>query len=113
MNDQQQEEEEEEKIEKFFSLIRNIRDARDMLRSEVLRNDIHRDNKPKEINISDHKMKEIKIELADKSKVWTPSFEWEDFVPAQFIRSPKSGGETTKRDNLEVGEAKLDLNLSL
>ncbi|KAK9136619.1 hypothetical protein Sjap_007213 [Stephania japonica] len=54
----------------------------------------------------------MKIELAEKSNVWTPSFEWEDFVPAQFIRSPKSG-ETKKRDNHEVGEAKLDLNLSL
>ncbi|KAK8509765.1 hypothetical protein V6N13_093616 [Hibiscus sabdariffa] len=96
---EEEEEEEEEKIKAFFSLVRNIRDARNqmLIGSQVTK------------------------EAAKEKSTWTPSFQWEDFADqdqpyltnnttATLPSSSKNNDEQkTKRNE----HHDLDLNLSL
>ena len=55
-------EDEEEKMDKFFALIRNFRDARNEL----------------EMIINNNKRRKTHVD--QKPSSWTPSFEWQDFT---------------------------------
>ncbi|KAK9282009.1 hypothetical protein L1049_004920 [Liquidambar formosana] len=93
-------EEEEKKIDAFFALIRNIRDAHDQLVG----------------GSNESKAKGNKQEKEMKS-TWIPSFKLEDFKDdAQVVRStspmlPSSSGNKEQRKTEKREE--LDLNLSL
>lgn len=88
---------EEEKMEEFFALIRSIRATKEGMRKEA------------------NESKEKKREEDNRKAVWTPTFEWEDFMQEMEFKSPvifsnfsndEKGGEKTK------GLESLDLNLS-
>ena len=87
--------EEEEKINTFFTLVRNIRDAHIRML----------------IGSQDTKQKEI------KSTTWTPSFKWEDFAEGapltnNIVNLPSSSKNEEQKSKTEEHE-ELDLNLSL
>ncbi|XP_022769518.1 protein NIM1-INTERACTING 1-like [Durio zibethinus] len=98
--EEEEEEEEEEKINAFFTLVRNIRDAHNQML----------------IRSQDSKEKEKAKEKETKS-TWTPSFKWEDFAEDPHLRN----NITTLPSSSKIGEQKrkaeehqeLDLNLSL
>ncbi|KAK9013640.1 hypothetical protein V6N11_041641 [Hibiscus sabdariffa] len=103
-NHTDEEEEEEEKINAFFTLVRNIRDARNQML------------------IGSQVTKEAAAAAAKEKSTWTPSFQWEDFADqdhpyltnntttATLPSSSKNNGEQkTKRNEHQD----LDLNLSL
>ncbi|GFY98640.1 hypothetical protein Acr_13g0000410 [Actinidia rufa] len=64
---------EEEKIDKFFALIRNFRDARNELEMIINNNNKRR-----------------KTHVDQKPSSWTPSFEWQDFTHVGFASPPTS-----------------------
>lgn len=121
--DQDEEENEEEKIDKFFRLIKSIREARDRLmtqESDVLKES---ENKRKK------KMMVGEKEEKQKLQVWKPSFLLEDFMedatPHHFNTSSavalvsRPSSQNTTDDQLQVSPKKddtkqgLDLRLSL
>lgn len=98
----EEDQDDEQKIEQFFALIRNIREARERLKN----------------NDSDVRKKKQKVEEEIKQiHVWKPTFEREDFMEggAQFkaiVGSSSQGDhEGTKKE--EEDKEELDLNLSL
>ncbi|CAK8572681.1 unnamed protein product [Lathyrus sativus] len=97
--DDSDEEKEDMKIEKFYSLLRSFRDARDRLRR---REELHDQLDQKERN-----KKKMKIE---------PCFELQDFTtdihfPFNFSDPVKNNKKSEKKDQLK--EHALDLKLSL
>ncbi|XVF32950.1 hypothetical protein REPUB_Repub17cG0127000 [Reevesia pubescens] len=99
--DDNDEEAEEEKINTFFSLVRNIREAH----SKML------------IGSKDTKEKE-KGKDKDIKSTWTPSFEWEDFADQDphlannIVTFPSSSKNEEQKTKTEEHQ-ELDLNLSL
>ncbi|XP_035549351.1 uncharacterized protein LOC118349296 [Juglans regia] len=116
-HDDDVEEDDEQKMEKFFALIRNIREARDQrVRSngpDVIKGSI--DNKRSKMNKVIEEEKKIKI----VTEVWKPSFEPEDFMEkvagAQFktVLGSSQIQETDQEKEKEEEEGLLDLKLSL
>ncbi|GMY17120.1 protein NIM1-INTERACTING 1-like [Fagus crenata] len=104
---EEEEEEEEQKIEKFFALIKNIREARFRLMngSDVMEG-------------IENRRKKKKVEEEKKQiEVWKPSFQREDFMEdteAQLKTdvgsSPRVLQEGIKNED---DEEELDLGLSL
>lgn len=92
---------EDEKMERFFTLIRNIRATKEGLIKEA--NESSKSKKPKE----------------DRAAVWIPTFECEDFMQeinfkAPVIFSNSSKNSSTEKENQENTRFEsLDLNLSL
>ncbi|KDP28309.1 hypothetical protein JCGZ_14080 [Jatropha curcas] len=103
LNDDQDEENEEVKIEKFFALIRSIREARESLMNAD-------NNKKKKRKVEEEKLQASACEL---------SFQPEDFLEESHkAKNPivVSVGETSQRTEAPVKEATkedLDLRLSL
>lgn len=92
--------EEEEKMERFFTLIRNIRASKEgMLKG----GNQSKHKKPKE----------------DRAAVWTPTFEWEDFMQEINLKTPAIFSNPSKNPSKEKENEEntrlesLDLNLSL
>jgi hypothetical protein len=113
-HDEDQEEDDEQKIDKFFALIKNLREARDRLM-----------NGSNGFNGTDQnkrdKMKKVEEQMQTHA-VWKPSFQREDFVEevaAPFKNLPvtalvgsssqRGGGGGTKENDTDG----LDLRLSL
>jgi hypothetical protein len=100
----EQEDDDEQKIEQFFAIIRNIREAR-----ERLKNDSDAKKKKQKVVVEEGIMKQI--------QVWKPTFERGDFVEeeAQFksiVGSSQEGDDQgSKKDHEDKEE--LDLKLSL
>ncbi|KAJ9187920.1 hypothetical protein P3X46_003331 [Hevea brasiliensis] len=107
-DDQDDEDNEEVKIEKFFALIRSIREARDRLinGSDYLKQETDSNKKKR-------KLEEENVQVA----VWKPCFQPEDFMEESEARNPRAAMvDTSKRNEVpEKEEAKeeLDLRLSL
>lgn len=102
--EEEEDDDDEQKIEKFFALIKNIREARFRLMngSDVMEG-------------VESKRKKKKVEEENKQvEVWKPSFEREDFMEdeAQLKTvvgsSPRQEGSKKEEDKEE-----LDLGLSL
>ena len=127
---QEDEEDDEAKMEKFFAIIRSVREARDHFMgggaangaAELGRSNSGKKSKPDDVDPdpSHHQEDERKRPF----EVWKPSFEREDFTgeadrlmmiknpPAAFMDA--SGTEKGADDRKEgVGEENLDLKLSL
>ena len=109
MSEEEEEEEEEEKIEKFYTLIKSIREARDRL---IKGPDC------------DRKIDPHKEEINKEVQVWKPSFQREDFMELDAnhdqlvtIKSPldqKVLGSNPQKEEEVIKEAlELDLTLSL
>ncbi|KAG2697767.1 hypothetical protein I3760_07G120800 [Carya illinoinensis] len=108
-----EDEDEEQKIEKFFALIENIREARDRLVLNGSNAFISGTEKKKN--------QIIKVKAADHKQVavWKPSFQREDFMEraplfncpphVTFLGSAQRKEEAQK----EITEEGLDLTLSL
>ncbi|KAJ6338639.1 hypothetical protein OIU76_008163 [Salix suchowensis] len=107
VDDEEEEEEEEEKIKTFYSLVRNIRDARNQM-----------------LNGSKGKGR---VEEKEMKPTWIPSFTWEDFAEkddheqfrGNFVMLPlpppppsKNIDEEQQPKTDQKGQD-LDLNLSL
>lgn len=104
----QDEEDDEQKIEQFFAIIRNIREARERLRNDS-------DVKKKKQKVEEDQMKKI--------QVWKPTFERGDFMEFEeadhhhhqlktIVGSSHHGDEGTKKEDQDK-EEDLDLKLSL
>jgi ABC-type nickel/cobalt efflux system permease component RcnA len=103
------EEDDEQKIEQFFAIIRNIREARERLRNDS-------DVKKKKQKLVEEEMKKI--------QVWKPTFERGDFMEEEadhdhrhhqlktIVGSSHHGDEGTKKEDHQDKE-ELDLKLSL
>ena len=116
--DHQEEEDDDQKIDKFFALIKNLREARDRLMSGS-----------KAFNGTDHDQnKRVKRKVGEEkpAAVWKPSFQREDFMPpeeaaaaAPFKNPPPVTallvGSSSQRGggNKENDTEGLDLRLSL
>ncbi|GMJ09242.1 hypothetical protein HRI_004593400 [Hibiscus trionum] len=105
------EEQEDEKMEQFFSLLRNFREACNKRKHELRQRD-----HDEEINKKMKKNKTSKLGEDERSS-WVPRFEREDFSaefefrrPLVFFPTPYNKKEGKKK--LEDGDG-LDLNLSL
>ncbi|KAL4353089.1 hypothetical protein GQ457_06G030490 [Hibiscus cannabinus] len=72
------EEQEDEKMEQFFALLRNFREACNKRKHELRQRD-HEE----EINKKMKKNKTSKLGTGEEQSSWVPRFEWEDFT-AQF-----------------------------
>ncbi|XP_022760011.1 protein NIM1-INTERACTING 1-like [Durio zibethinus] len=99
--DDNDDEEEEEKINTFFTLVRNIRDAHNQML----------------IGSEDTKEKEKAREKEIRS-TWTPSFQWEDFAEDPHLTTnvatlPISSKNNEQQKTKSEGHQELDLNLSL
>lgn len=88
---------EEEDMEKFFALIKSIRATKESMIKEA----------------NESKAKKQKEE---RTAVWTPTFEWEDFMPEMKYKRPvifsipsNDGKGSEKNTGLDT----LDLNLPL
>lgn len=124
--DGQQEEEEEEtmmKMEKFYSLIRDFREARNrLIRS--------RNTRPTDEEEPEKKKKRKKMDGDDQQQIpsWVPSFECEDFangeIEVEFPATPlmltvppcNTTGTTTSANKIvkdDASEKSLDLRLTL
>lgn len=98
-----EDEDEEQKIEQFFAIIRNIREARERLKNDF-----------------DAKKKKQKVVVEEEMKliqVWKPAFERGDFMEEEarfksIVGSSQEGDEGSKKEDQEEKE-ELDLNLSL
>ncbi|XVF32952.1 hypothetical protein REPUB_Repub17cG0127200 [Reevesia pubescens] len=115
-HDDDDEEDEEEKMEKFYALIKSIREARDRL---IMTN--------REAADQQSKMKKRKLEVEEENKqvvVWKPSFQIEDFLgeaddqlkkvpPMSFASTSSKTIEETDNDQKEEVKEELDLTLSL
>ncbi|KAB1202651.1 hypothetical protein CJ030_MR8G020271 [Morella rubra] len=109
VRDDDEEEDEELKMEKFFALVKNIREARDRLL-----------NGSNALNGTGCKRKGKKVEEEKQIPVWKPSFRREDFMeeavgvalsgnpPVTFL-----GSSQTEEAQKEKNEEDLDLRLSL
>ncbi|KAG2697766.1 hypothetical protein I3843_07G120100 [Carya illinoinensis] len=111
-------EDDEQKMEKFYDLIRNIREARDRLMNGSVPTKGLQNKKNKKKAEEDHHQEQTNIQ------VWTPSFEREDFMEesrreAQFktvhagTTSEREAGARKEKDKEEEEEERLDLKLSL
>ncbi|KAF5455448.1 hypothetical protein F2P56_025021 [Juglans regia] len=110
-------EDDEQKMEKFYDLIRNIREARDrFMNGSDATKGIQNKKKNKKAGEDHHHQEQTNIQ------VWTPSFEREDFMEesrreAQFktVHAGSSEREAgARKDNdKEEEEERLDLKLSL
>jgi len=104
------EEDDEQKIEQFFAIIRNIREARERLRNDS-------DVKKKKQKLVEEEMKKI--------QVWKPTFERGDFMEEEadhdhrhhqlktIVGSSHRGDEGTKKEEDHQDKEELDLKLSL
>ncbi|XVE73498.1 hypothetical protein DITRI_Ditri11bG0122800 [Diplodiscus trichospermus] len=96
------EEEEEEKINTFFTLVRNIRDAQNQMLIGSL------ETKEKE-----------KAKGKETKSTWTPSFKWEDFADQDpllrnnIAKLPASSKIEEQNSKKTKEHQELDLNLSL
>ncbi|KAI7991961.1 hypothetical protein LOK49_LG12G00937 [Camellia lanceoleosa] len=75
---EEEEDADEEKMDKFFALIRNFRDARDRWRNELKQLQIRNNNNNNE-NLKKRKADQDHHRREEQSSSWVPSFEWEDF----------------------------------
>ncbi|XP_057965556.1 protein NIM1-INTERACTING 1 [Malania oleifera] len=106
IEEEEEEEEEKQKIDAFYYLIRNAKDARDRLH---LSDGVNKPNQPKE---------EGKEKGKGVESTWIPEFKLEDF--ADYLH-PKGSTSTmlpsSKNEERHEGDKKqeeeLDLNLSL
>lgn len=113
-DDEVEEEDEDQKIDKFFALIKSIREAREHLINSS--NKIALNSQRKKSNVAE----EVKKQIA----VWKPSFQHEDFleegVASEFKKPPvtvtlvgssqREGGADDQKGN---DKESLDLRLSL
>ncbi|KAK8711463.1 hypothetical protein V6N13_146745 [Hibiscus sabdariffa] len=106
------EEQEDEKMEQFFALLRNFREACNKRKHELRQRD-HEE----EINKKMKKNKTSKLGPGEEQSSWVPRFEWEDFT-AQFefrrplIVCPAPYNKKEDKKKLEDDDG-LDLNLTL
>lgn len=117
-----EDDEEQKKMEIFYDLIRNIREARDRLMNGSDASNGLQNKKKKKTGEDDYYQKQ-----RANIQVWTPSFQREDFMEesrdrelAQFKTddvvdgSSEREAEARKENDKEEGEdQRLDLNLSL
>ncbi|KAL2456065.1 Uncharacterized protein Adt_01365 [Abeliophyllum distichum] len=105
------EEDEEKKIEEFFALIRNFKDARNRLNDQMEKGNNKRRRKS-DSDSDDHR----------KSAAWVPAFQWEDFTTEIEFKRPSSAlplpcnnnrNEIFKKDDEVGGSSGLDLKLTL
>ena len=113
-DDEVEEEDEDQKIDKFFALIKSIREAREHLINSS--NKIALNGQRKKSNVAEEEKKQI--------AVWKPSFQHEDFleegVASEFKKPPvtvtlvgssrREGGDDDRKGN---DKESLDLRLSL
>ncbi|KAJ9171682.1 hypothetical protein P3X46_015011 [Hevea brasiliensis] len=104
------EDNEEVKIEKFFALITNIREARDGLinGSVALKQDMDSNKKKRKLEEENNNM---------QVAVWKPSFQLEDFLEESHAKNPRATVVVTSQKNevpeKEDAKEELDLRLSL
>lgn len=103
--EEEEENDDEQKIEKFFALIKNIREARFRLMngSDVM-------------EAVENKKKKKKVEGENKQvEVWKPSFEREDFMEDEAHQLKTVVGSSPRQEGSkkEEDEEELDLGLSL
>lgn len=121
------EQDEEMKMDKFFVLVRGIREARKVvferkeLKSIIIINELEKDQKKKKLIISTSTTADELIKYSS----WVPSFEWEDFtthvdhndhhevLDGQFIRKPPLILPNPSNKKLKQDPARLDINLTL
>ncbi|PIA60880.1 hypothetical protein AQUCO_00300415v1 [Aquilegia coerulea] len=84
---------EEEKIEKFYALIRSTKDLRYRL----------------SVGNGCTKEKNRREELEKELPVWTPRFEWEDFMAMEENRVTASSSSPTKTPTRRDGKAKEEV----
>ncbi|XWS76695.1 hypothetical protein CRYUN_Cryun01aG0199800 [Craigia yunnanensis] len=99
--DDNDDDEEEEKINTFFTLVRNIRDAHNQML----------------IGSQDTKEEKEKAKEKEIKSTWIPSFKWEDFADDAHLRNnivtfPSSSKIEEQKSKTEEHQ-ELDLNLSL
>ncbi|XWS31872.1 hypothetical protein CRYUN_Cryun23aG0112900 [Craigia yunnanensis] len=111
------EDDEEEKMEKFYALIKSIREARDRL----IMNNSSAEIVNKEV-AEQSKTKKPKLEEEKQVLVWKPSFQREDFIeeadqlkkpPMSFASTSQTKEGTDNYDQKEEVKEVLDLTLSL
>ncbi|XVE73500.1 hypothetical protein DITRI_Ditri11bG0123000 [Diplodiscus trichospermus] len=109
------EDDEEEKMEKFYALIKSIREARERL---IINNSTELVNKE---YAEQSETKKRKLEEEKKVAVWKPSFQREDFMeetdklkkPPASLAGTSQTKERTHNDQKEEVKEELDLTLSL
>ncbi|MBA0686074.1 hypothetical protein Goari_013695 [Gossypium aridum] len=116
------EEEEEENMEKFYALIKSIREARDRL---IINNPSSAENVNKGGAADDQRETKKRKLLEEEKQVvaWNPSFQREDFMEEadklkKLPPNPTSIGSTSQSkqggdDNDQKEEVKDELNLNL
>ena len=111
------EDDEEEKMEKFYALIKSIREARDRL----IMNNSSAEIVNKEV-AEQSKTKKPKLEEVKQIVVWKPSFQREDFMEeADQLKKPLMSFASTSQtkegtdnyDQKEEVKEGLDLDLTL
>lgn len=119
-----EEQEDDQKMEQFFAIIRNFREARNRRKDELIRKQREDHDKNKEKNKNKNKQKKMR-RLDDRhdeqSNTWVPTFEPADFTeqiefrrpPIIFPPSPYSKKEDKKQHKQEEEEDGLDLKLTL
>ncbi|KAK8693748.1 hypothetical protein V6N13_071318 [Hibiscus sabdariffa] len=102
-----EDEQEDEKMEQFFALLRNFREARNKRKHELRQRDDEEETKKNKTSKS----------VDDERSSWVPKFEWEDFTAEIEFRRPLVVFPTPygKKDDKKKQEEDdgLDLNLTL
>ncbi|EOX95381.1 hypothetical protein QUC31_005008 [Theobroma cacao] len=105
-DDDDDEDDEKETMEKFYALVKSIREARDRL---MINNS----------EAAETRSKKRKLEEVKQVVVWKPSFQHEDFMEEAQLRKPPVRVASTSRskegtdDQKEEVKEGLDLSLSL
>ncbi|XP_028081463.1 protein NIM1-INTERACTING 1-like [Camellia sinensis] len=123
----EEEDVDEEKMDKFFALIRNFRDARDRRRNELkqlqIRNNNNNNNNNE--NLKKRKADQDHHRRQEQSRSWVPSFEWEDFNdhrktlifsnpnPNPINSNHQQQQQQRKNEDQQCDETGLDLKLTL
>ncbi|KAE8697160.1 hypothetical protein F3Y22_tig00110630pilonHSYRG00031 [Hibiscus syriacus] len=99
-------EQEDEKMEQFFALLRNFREARNKRKQELRQRD---DEEEMSKNMKKNKASNLGD---DEQPSWVPRFEWEDFTAEIEFRRPLIVFPTPYNKKQEEDDG-LDLNLTL
>ncbi|KAK8588174.1 hypothetical protein V6N13_087120 [Hibiscus sabdariffa] len=114
------EEQEDEKMEQFFALLRNFREACNKRKHELRQRDHEEEINKKmkmKMKMKKNKNKTSKLGPGEEQPSWVPRFEWEDFTaefefrrPLIVCPAPYNKKEDKKKQEDDDG---LDLNLTL
>ncbi|KAJ9186031.1 hypothetical protein P3X46_005589 [Hevea brasiliensis] len=89
---------EDEKVEKFFAIIRRLRDARNLPKNSLRELEAwKRMKKAKQVHVP----------------IWTPSFQLEDFSALELADATQPSSSSNNKEQEKEKKKELDLNLTL